>query len=140
MDAKRITWLLDQAIASERKTRRVGQVNIYLVGSPMAGLGELIVSHADRTGVNFALCPAIAQAESTKGRVCPAFNAWGLGPGMSFGSWEQSVAFWFDNTLKRWGSAQRAEEFVNPEYCENPYQTWIPNVQGQVDYIVGIVP
>jgi len=149
MDARRISWCLDQAIATEKRSRRVGQVNTYLTGSPMAGLGEVIVAHADRTGVNFALCPAIATAESSMGRVnCGSYNAWGM-LGSNFSSWEHGVQEFFDNiTTNTWWAPYQTAYHLQQKpypYCVlsdgvTPSSTWSSNVQGQVDYIVGIIP
>jgi len=133
-----VSYCIHEVVAKEEarqaRERQVRQVDTYLAGSPMANLGECIVANAERTGVNYALCPAIAQAESSKGRVCPPYNAWGMGPGMSFSSWEHGVERFFNNVLSHWGPAQSAHELVNPDYCCPPYP-WCNNVEGQAEHI-----
>ena len=147
--ARHLAEKKELALEEEARGKRVGQVNTYLAGSPLSGLGECIVSHADRTGVNFALCPAIATAESSKGRVtCGSFNAWGM-LGCDFSNWEHGVQRFFDNIVENtwWAPYQTAYNLQQEPYpyCVlndgvTPSPTWGPNVQGQVDHIMQIQP
>jgi hypothetical protein len=113
-----------------------GQINYYLAGSPMAGLGECIVLNAERTGVSPYLCPAIATAESSNGRAMyvGSFNAWGM-LGCQFASWENGVQRFFDNIIVHWGKAQSAFELNG--YCV-PDQPWMSNVQSVAEAIARI--
>jgi hypothetical protein len=74
-------------------------VNKYLsrYGSPFAGLGDYIVTAADKYKIHFGLVPAIAQCESNVGKKIPegSFNAWGYGiygeKVTKFASWEEAI-------------------------------------------------
>jgi len=70
------------------------QINAYLrkYGSPLAGYGNAFVRAGRRYGVDPALLVAIAGAESSFGKInSGSHNAWGWGPGINFGSWQQGI-------------------------------------------------
>ncbi len=128
-----ITRLLELRRARERADM-VARIDRFLAGSPMAGLGAVIVENAERTGVEPRLCPAIAYAESSLGRQnCGSFNPFGM-IGFSFGSWEQAIESFHDNVLARWGPVQDAHQLVNPDYCEppEPYNTNVENLRRSI--------
>lgn len=145
-------WYADNAIKVERQWRRqemVDRINRYLAGSPMASLGECMVANAERVGWNPTtgegpeprLCAAVAQAESTLGRVCPSYQPFGMG--CSYGSWEQGIAAWFDNLVGHpsWAPWHTGYDIQNaPAYCVlddkvTPNPVYGPNVTGQVNAI-----
>lgn len=138
LQQRKLKWIFDwleertrQERAQEEARQRAdlaARIDAYLSGSPMAGLGEVMVANAERTGVWVMLCPAQAYAESSIGRVnLYPYQAWGM-YGVHPSSWEDGVARYFDNIVAHWGPAQNCHELVNPDYCEppEPYNT---NVQ-----------
>lgn len=61
--------------------------------SPLAGLGNVFVAAGQKYGVDPLLPVAISGAESGFGQhTLGAHNAWGWGPGKSFGSWEDAIS------------------------------------------------
>lgn len=72
-----------------------GQIDGYLqkYGSPMAGLGSVFVAAGKKYGVDPRLPAAISIAESSGGKhVLGSYNAWGWGPGIPFGSWQEGIS------------------------------------------------
>jgi len=62
-------------------------------GSPMAGLGNVFVAAGQKYGVDPRLVASISGIESNFGKATlGAHNAWGWGPGHSFGSWAEGIA------------------------------------------------
>lgn len=110
---------------------QVALIDGYLQGTPMAGLGESMVSNAERTGVKCYLCCVQAEAESSKGlALCGSYNAYGM-LGCSFGSWEEGIQRFNDNIVAHWGPAQSAYELAG--YCV-PDHPYMENVQSVVDW------
>lgn len=77
--------------------------------SPMAPFSDIIVSEADRNGIDFRLVPAIAMCESNAGKRMPKkdeFNAYGIAVytgqnhGKAFDSWEHSIT-WVSQYIKQ---------------------------------------
>ncbi len=66
-------------------------------GSPMAGLGQDIVTAADKYKIPFGYLPAIAQCEGNSGKIIPnnSYNTWGWGIYGSqmtkFDSWQEAI-------------------------------------------------
>ena len=61
--------------------------------SPLAGLGNVFVAAGRKYGVDPLLPVAISGAESSFGKhILGDHNAWGWGPGRSFGSWEDAIS------------------------------------------------
>ena len=115
-----------------------GQIDVYLEGSPMAGLGPSMAEEGKRTGIDPRICAAVAAAESSLGRACFALhNAWGMLADGGYSSWEAGIIRWFDNCLNHWGQVSSAYQM--PGYCVPDYP-WMPNVEGQLNYIRGIIP
>lgn len=76
--------------------------------SPMAPFSRIIVSEADKNGIDFRLVTAIAMCESNAGKRMPKkdeFNAFGIAvytgqlKGKSFDSWPHAIE-WVSNYLK----------------------------------------
>jgi hypothetical protein len=72
------------------------QINRYLKrkGSPLAGLGAEFVKAGRKYGVDPYLLVAISGAETSFGTYGPAqriHNAWGWGPHIEFGSWQEGI-------------------------------------------------
>ena len=62
-------------------------------GSPMAGLGSVFVGAAKKYGVDPRLVVSISGIESGFGKhILGGYNAWGWGPGIPFGSWEEGIS------------------------------------------------
>lgn len=64
-------------------------------GSPLVGMGDVFVREGRANGIDPRALVAIARAESSLGSDAGARarnNAFGWGPTMSFGSWEQNIA------------------------------------------------
>jgi murein DD-endopeptidase MepM/ murein hydrolase activator NlpD len=73
------------------------QIDRYLrsKGSPLAGQGHTFVRMGRKYGVDPALMVAISGAETSFGKAGngpSVHNAWGIGPGHSYGSWTQGIA------------------------------------------------
>jgi murein DD-endopeptidase MepM/ murein hydrolase activator NlpD len=71
-----------------------GQIDGFLTkrGSPMAGLGHIFVAAGQKYGVDPKLVASISGIESSFGKhIFGNFNAWGWGPGRSFGSWQEGI-------------------------------------------------
>ena len=73
-------------------------LDAYLVskGSPLAGLGEVFTSEAAQAGLDPRLLVAISGAETSFGVYGPSqliHNPFGLGPGMQFASWADSIHY-----------------------------------------------
>ena len=71
------------------------QIDSYLKGkgSPMAGQGRTFVAAGRKYGVDPALLIGISGAESSFGKhLFGPHNAWGWGPGIKFGSWEEGIS------------------------------------------------
>ena len=129
--------MMQQIVENEKQRQRaekVAKIEYYLRGSPLSGYGPLMVSEGERTGVNPYLCAAVATAESSNAWAEPSgsFNAWGMGPGMTFSSRRAAITFWFDNCIRHWGPVQSAYEMAG--YCVGDHP-WMENVQGIVDAI-----
>ena len=143
MDAKRITYLLDQAIALEKRETARQQIEIYLThtGSPMQGMGAAFVANGERTSIPPALSVAISAAESTVGKQCyngqHTHNAWGMiGFPSGWPTWEEGIAANFDFLVRHFGCPQNMSQC--PGYCQgNTTMQTVNNVQR---YIEGIVP
>lgn len=72
------------------------QIDNYLrkKGSPLAGYGRTFVQAGQKYGVDPRVIVAISGGESSFGKYGPAqriHNAWGWGPHIPFGSWEQGI-------------------------------------------------
>ena len=143
MDAKRITWCLDQAIALEKRETARKQIEIYLLhtGSPMQGMGAAFVANGERTSIPPALSVAISAAESTVGKQCyngqHTHNAWGMiGFPSGWPTWEEGIAANFDFLVRHFGCPQNMSQC--PGYCQgNTTMQTVNNVQR---YIEGIQP
>ncbi len=64
-------------------------------GSPLVGMGDVFVREGQANGIDPRALVAIARAESSLGSDAGArarHNAFGWGPTMSFGSWEENIA------------------------------------------------
>jgi competence protein ComGC len=119
---------LEQNRAKDLHNVRVQIINNYLAGSPMSGLGEIIVENAERTGVIPYICPVQAYAESSLGAcLCGSYNPFGM-IGCGFGSWQEAIASYFNNVLVHWGAVQDAHQLTG--YCvpDYPYLDNISNV------------
>ena len=151
LDAKKITWLVDQAIELERKETARQQIEIYFSqrGSPMQGTGAAFVANGERTSIPPALSVGIAFAESTCGErtynsftdACPgeSYNAWGMigvDYRSGFGSWEAGIAANFDYLVKHFGCPQSMYDC--PGYCVG--NTTMQTVDDVQRYIEGIDP
>ena len=141
MDAKRITYLLDQAIALEKRETARKQIEIYLshTGSPMQGMGAAFVANGERTSIPPALSVAISAAESTVGKQCyngqHTHNAWGMiGFPSGWSTWEEGIAANFDFLVRHFGCPQSMYDC--PGYCEG--NTTMQTVDGVQRYIEGI--
>lgn len=135
-------WLYDMIVEAQIQRVRqdkVNRINAWLAGSPMSGLGEAMVCQEERTGVSAKLCAAVAYAESSLGRRCPSYNAWGMGPGLWFSSWADGLQHWYDNCLAHpsWAPWQTGWDIQRPpEYCESHgTTTYAENVTGLVNSI-----
>lgn len=95
-----------QVLAAEitAEDGRVMLLNEFLKGTPMDNLGSMIVSLADKYGVDYRIVPAIAMCESNLGKRIPgktSFNAWGIGvytgqnTGAKFQDWPQALEWVF---------------------------------------------
>jgi hypothetical protein len=82
----------------------------FLKNSPLAPYAGLMISEADRYGLDFRLVPAIAMCESNLGKRIPSsdsYNAFGIAvytgqqEGAKFTNWEKSISWVFDFIHKR---------------------------------------
>jgi hypothetical protein len=129
LQAKKMALIMQTLLARTARANAVANIDRFLAGSPMAGLGETMMENSERTGVWVFLCPAQAKAESSNGEACCAsFDPFGMYE--SFGSWTQAISAYFDNIIRHWGPVQNAHQLVNPNYCEpcEPYDTSVQNL------------
>lgn len=140
IDTLRHDYIADFAVEQEaarvqayERARKVWQIDGYLAGSPMVGLGGYIVERCEAYSINPFLVPAVAEAESSCGRACLAsHNAWGMIGAGGFGSWQSAIDYWCGMVNTHWPGAQSAYEMNG--YCVPDYP-WMPNVQGVADAI-----
>ena len=143
MDAKKITWCLDQAIATEKRHSLAARVEAWLVhrGSPAAGTGMAGVEAQERTGVSCLLMVAVFDKEST----CGTNGGWSRTHHNGFGmhgphagipavdgmcwwpSWEEAVPGAFDFVAATWGPAQVADDLRG--YCKGHPAQWVNDVE-----------
>jgi len=134
---------MQQVVENEKLRQRglrVAKIEYYLRGCPLSGYGSYIVAEGERTGVNPYLCAAIATAESSNAWAEPSgsYNAWGMGPGMSFSSRQAAITFFFNNIKAKasWAPYQTGWDLQNnPRYCTTNPEEWAQNVTGIVDAI-----
>lgn len=136
MDAQRLTYLMDaleRLSAEEQSARKAWQIDDYLRGSPMAGLGAYIVQRCEAYSINPYLVPAVAEAESSCGRAClAAHNFAGMIGAGGFASWQAAIDYWCEMVNTHWPGAQSAYEMRG--YCV-PDHPWMENVQRVADAI-----
>lgn len=112
------------------------ELDSYLKGkkSPLAGFGSIFVATGKKYGVDPRLVVGISGAESSFGKyIYGANNAWGWGPGIPFGSWEEAIATvtrglktgYLDQGLKT--LPQIAAKYA-PASAGNDVSTWVSNV------------
>lgn len=93
-----VTEIVRERFVAEPDTR-VLKLRTYLEErkSPLAPHSELIISEADKYGLDWTKTVAIACLESACGHKLPngSHNAWGLGGSkfMRFGNWEESIKY-----------------------------------------------
>lgn len=98
VNAQEIKEIVREKIVAEPDIR-VLKLRTYLEDrkSPLASYSELIISEADKYGLDWTKTVAIACLESACGHKLPSgsHNAWGLGGSkfMYFKSWEESIAY-----------------------------------------------
>jgi len=140
-DAKRISWCLDQAVATEQCHSLAARVEAWLVhrGSPAAGTGMAWVEAQERTGVSCLLMVAIADKESTtftNGALSRTnHNGWGMtGPHRDvrcekgfcwWPDWPTAIAGAFEFVAHVWGPAQTGYDL--PDYAADP--GWMDRVE-----------
>lgn len=125
---------LEQEYAERAKF--IAQVNalqnyLYRQGSPMAPYAELIITSANRCGIDYKIAMAIAGNESYFGKRGGGvyFNAWGWGPHYRYSSWEQSIPNYHCNFAKQYiRKGYTTIETIAPRYGANNQEEWISDV------------
>lgn len=106
------------------------RIDAYLAGSPMAGCGYAFANAAFDYNVDPRWSPAIAHAESTKGRYCfLPYNAWGWGS-ISWPDWETAI-YAHVRGLSR-GYGYTISEAAAQKYCPPNWQHWLSVVSSEM--------
>lgn len=121
----------------------IDNLNRFLAGSPMAGLGEVFYNEAKKHGIDPRLSPAIARIESGLGSATPGgFNAYGMTAGtvpghprrggwQAFYSWEDAIACHIAFIKSKWGTG--AGPFNMKGYATSP--AWPAKVNSAMSMI-----
>jgi len=139
MEQRKWAWVygeLERQGQQKERVKVVARIDSYLAGSPMAGLGEAIVTRCEAYSINPYLVPAIAEAESSRGMACFAsHNAWGMIGAGGFDSFESAIDYWCEMVNTHWPGVQNAYQMAG--YCV-PDFPWCDSVNGVAKAIEAI--
>lgn len=104
----------------------VRRLDAGLAGTPMAGLGATLERWGRRYGVSPYFIAGAAGTESSFGAaMCLPFNAWGIGncgrawTPPSFGSWDESIAYYARFLAERWPGHSTPFSFRGYAACDD---------------------
>ena len=109
------------------------RIDNYLVGTALAGYGNVFAEAAWENGVDPRFSPAISNTESTNGAHCfKSCNAWGWGDS-SWSSWEEAIRAHVAGLANGYGYTLSYENAA--KYCPPNTAHWFNNTLSQMQQI-----